>query len=129
MKGKILYGIIGVLGAAIAIIPLTVCTQMVMACHTAKWAATFIGIAIIAIVVVFPVFRNIKNIAVSILLLVGGIAAFAVPRVFRLCGSPEMACRFLMSPMLTFFGSVIIILSLALLVRQAACKSKGTAAA
>ena len=129
MKGKILYGIIGVFGIAIAIIPLTVCTHMVMACHTAKWAATFIGSTMTAIVLVFPVLKNIKNSTVSAFLLAGGIAAFVVPRAFRLCGSPEMACRFLMSPMLTFLGSLIIILSLVLLVRQAASKSKGSAAA
>ena len=137
MKGKTLYCIIGILGVVVAIMPLTVYhliemagrdDHMVMACHAANGAATGVGAAIVAAVVIAIVFRNIKNAVVSALLLAGGIAVFAVPRVFRLCGSMDMACRYLTKPTLTAAGSVIVILSLVLLVRQAVANRRRPAA-
>lgn len=137
MKGKILYFIIGVLGVMAAIIPLTVYhfiemagrdDHVTMACHTANRTAAGIGVVIAVVVFIFPVLKNIKNMAVSVLLLASGIALFAVPRVFRLCGSVDMPCRYLTKPTLTALGSMIVILSLVLIARQAVSSHKGPAA-
>jgi len=137
LKGKSLYGIIGILGLAAAVIPLTVYHFIEMAdfdpnaalechnadktgmlCHSAIVAATVTGIVITALVVVFPFFLKIANIAVSALLLSGGIAVYAAVRVFPLCSSVKLACRYLTKPVLTSLGSAIIILSLALITVQ-----------
>jgi len=119
-----LYGVIGVLGVFIAIIPFAVYRliemagnhgHMAMACVAANRAAAGTGAVIAAIVIIFPFARNIRNMAVSALLAACGIAAVAVPRIFPLCGSADMACRYLTKPTLTVLGSAIITLSLALL--------------
>ena len=136
-KGKILYGIIGILGAVAAVIPLTVYHFIEMAdfdpnaalechnayntgmlCHTAVVAAAVAGIVIAALVVLLPFLFKIANIAVSALLLSGGAAVYAAPRVFTLCSSTRFACRYLTKPVLTSLGSAIIILSLALIAVQ-----------
>jgi len=120
MKGKILYLIIGLSGAMTAIIPFINACPSGMACHTAKWAATLVGavIVILSALVFLPFIRKIKNPAISVLLLICGIETVVFPRIFRLCGSMEMACRYLFKPALTILGSVIIILSLAVLIKQ-----------
>ena len=122
MKGKILYSIIGVLGAVAAIVPFIGKCPSTMACHTASLAAAGIGLVIVAIIVIFPFIKNVKNPVVSALLLAGGIGTFAVPRIFRLCPSMNMACRNLMTPSLTVLGAAIMILSLTLLVRGMVAK-------
>ena len=137
-KAKILYGIIGILGAAVAIVPLSVyyfietagMHNMAMGCYTACIAATVVGVIIAAAAVVSLFFNNTKaKVAVPALLFAAGIAACAVPRTFRLCGSAEMACRYITKPTLTFFGSAIIILSLVLLAAQVISIRKESAAA
>ena len=135
MKGKILYGIIGILGAITAIIPLTVYhfiemagshEHMAMACHTANGVATVVGVVIVSVVIIMMFFRKTNNAVVPVLPLTGGIAVCAVPRIFRLCASMDMACRYLTKPTLTLLGSAIIILSLVLLVRQVVSGRKGS---
>jgi FtsH-binding integral membrane protein len=103
--------------------------NMAMACHTACVAATVIG-AVIAVAVVSLFFSNTKaSVAVSALLFAGGIAVCAAPRIFRLCGSADMACRYITKPTLTFLGSTIIILSCVLFMVQVISIRKGSVTA
>ena len=120
MKGKTLYLIIGLSGALTAIIPFINACPSGMACHTAKWAATLVGVVIVilSVLVFLPFMGKIKNPAVSVLLLICGIETVIIPRIFRLCGSMEMSCRYLFKPALTILGSVIIILSIVIFIKQ-----------
>ena len=145
---KVLYGIIGILGAAAAVLPLMVyhCIEMAdfdpnaalechtadqsgMVCHSAVVAAAVTGIVIAALVIVVPFLLKIANIAVSALMLAGGIAVYAVPRVVPLCSSARLACRYLTKPVLTSLGSTIILLSLALIAVQLIMIRKAVTAA
>ncbi|MCL2382200.1 MAG: DUF4418 family protein [Treponema sp.] len=139
MKGKNLYGVVGVLAAVVAVVPLTVCgfVQTVgrrggtgMGCHTAVIVASSVGIAIVAAVVILAFIMNVKSIAVPAGLLAGGVAAFAVPRALPLCPSVTMGCRVLMLPTLTLLGPAIVIMSLALVLisRKTALSRKGAPA-
>ena len=133
MKIKILFGIIGVLGAAVGILPLSVyhfiemagrSDHTAMACHTANQTATVIGIGIAAIVIIGPFILKKTHVFISALLGAGGIAVLAVPQTFDVCPSVDMACRYLTMPSLTMLGSLIIILSIILIAAQAIAMSR-----
>lgn len=123
-KGKILYAVIGVLGAAAAIIPLAIyhfvetagmagMHRMAMACERACFAETLVGAAIAVIAVASLFIKNTKlSVASSAILLVGGVAAIATPSIIGLCESEAMACRYITAPTLAILGSAIIVLSI-----------------
>jgi hypothetical protein len=122
-RNKILYGVIGLLGAAAAVLPLAIyhfvetagmggMHSMAMACEKACVAEAVVGAAITAIAVASLFVKNAKlSVASSAVLLIGGIAAIAVPSLIGFCESEEMACRYITAPTLAILGSVIIVLS------------------
>jgi drug/metabolite transporter (DMT)-like permease len=85
-----------------------------MACEKACVAEAVVGAAIAAIAVVSLFIKNSKlSVASSAVLLVGGVAAIAVPSFIGFCESEEMACRYITAPTRAILGSVIILLSAA----------------
>ncbi|MDR3277745.1 MAG: DUF4418 family protein [Oscillospiraceae bacterium] len=127
-KSKVLYGAIGLLGAAAAVFPLAIyhlvetagmggMHSMAMTCERACVAETFVGAAIAVIAIASLFIKNAKlGVASSAVLLAGGIAAIAAPSLIGLCESEEMACRYITAPTLAILGSAIIVLSAARLV-------------
>jgi hypothetical protein len=124
-KSRLLYGAIGLLGAAAAVLPLAIyhlvetagtsgMHSMEMACEKACVAETFVGAAIAVIAIASLFIKNAKlSAASSAALLVGGVAAIAVPSLIGFCESKEMACRYITAPTLAILGSAIILLSAA----------------
>jgi hypothetical protein len=122
-KSKVLYGAIGLLGAAAAVFPLAIyhfvetagmggMHGMAMACEKACIAETVVGAAIAAIAIVSLFIKNTKlSVASAAVLLIGGVAAIATPSFIGLCESEEMACRYITAPTLAILGAVIILLS------------------
>lgn len=88
-----------------------------MKCEAACTAEAIVG-AIIAVIAIASLFvKNPKlSVASSAVLLVGGVAAIAVPRVIGFCESMDMACRYITAPTLAIIGSAIIVLALAKIV-------------
>jgi hypothetical protein len=123
-KGKSLYAVIGVLGAAAATIPPVIyhfvetagmagMRGMAMTCERACFAETLVGAAIAAIAAASLFIKNTKlSAASSAVLLIGGAAAIATPSIIGLCESKAMACRYITAPTLTILGSAIIVLSM-----------------
>jgi hypothetical protein len=142
-KGKLLYMVIGIFGAAAAVIPIGIyhlvetagthgmhAMPMTMACERACFAELFVGAAIAAIAIASMFVKNAKlNAAGSALLLTGGVAAIALPSVIGLCESETMACRYITAPTLTVLGAIIIILSLIRLVSDVMAIREADAAA
>ncbi|MDR3270503.1 MAG: DUF4418 family protein [Peptococcaceae bacterium] len=123
--GKVIFSVIAALGAIAAVFPLAIYylvetagshsmhgMPMAMACEKACIAATMIGavITVIAIAALF-VQNAFLSIGMSVTLLIGGVAAIAVPRFIGFCTSADMACRYLTVPTLGILGGAIIVLS------------------
>jgi hypothetical protein len=143
-KDKLLYTVIGILGAAAAVIPLAIyhlvetagahgmrgMAMTAMACERACIAEAFAGAAITAIAIASMFIRNTKlSAASSAVLLASGAAAIAIPSLVGLCESEAMACRYITAPTLTVLGIVIIVLALIRLVSDIAAIRKAGAAA
>jgi hypothetical protein len=139
-KSNVLYGIIAVLAAAVAVIPFSVLKLietkgmhgqgMKMACETTCLIATVLGAALVVVAVVSLFVKNVKvNVGGSAFLLAGGIGVIIVPHVFGLCKAADMACRYITLPTLSILGGAIIVLSLARLVSLALFLRKTTVTA
>ncbi|MDR3288805.1 MAG: DUF4418 family protein [Peptococcaceae bacterium] len=127
-KNKVLYGVIGLLGAVAAVLPLAIyhfvetagmsgMHGMAMACEKACIAEAVVGAAIVVIAIASLFIKNAKlGVASSAVLFAGGIAAIATPSFIGLCESEEMACRYITAPTLAILGAAIIVLSAARLV-------------
>ena len=123
VKGRAILTVIGVLGAAVSTLPLTVYRfvetagmhrmSMGMACEKACLTETVVG-GVVTAAAVFSFFaKNGKiNAVSSAILLAGGIAAIVTPSFIGLYKGKEMACRYITAPTLTVLGSAIIILVL-----------------
>lgn len=144
-KGKILYGVIAILGLSAAILPLTIYRYMETAsmkmddahmgnahmdCFAACLAGTIIGAAIAVIAAASLFFKNIKlEVSSSAALFTGGFALIIVPRILGFCAHEDMACRYITAPTLAILGCAVIILSLVRLVSGALAIRKASAAA
>jgi hypothetical protein len=127
-KSKVLSGAIIALGAVVAVLPLTIyhfvetagMHGMAMSCETACIAETVIG-AVIVVVAAISLFLGNARIGVgtSAVLLAGGVAAIAAPRIIGLCDMPDMACHLITLPTVTIAGAAIILLALLKLIAGA----------
>ena len=144
-KGKILYGVIAILGLSAAILPLTIYRYMETAsmkmddahmsnahmdCFAACLAGTIIGAAIAVIAVVALFFKNTKlEVSSSAAQFTGGFALIIVPRILGFCDHEDMACRYITAPTLAILGCAVIILSLVRLVSGVLAIRKASEAA
>jgi hypothetical protein len=122
VKGKTLFIVIAILGAAAAVLPLVIYSAIEtasmhmgdarMQCYSACVAETIIGV-VIALIALGSLFLKSSRLSLtsSAALLVGGIAAIVVPRALGFCEHEAMACRYITAPTLAIIGSAIIILS------------------
>jgi hypothetical protein len=135
---------IAALGLAIAILPPAVYNLLetaggghgghmaaeAMACAGACAGATAVGAAI-ALAAVASLFLSgaRQGVAASAVLLAGGVAAIAVPRLLGFCSMASMPCVYLTKPTLAVLGAAVIALSAARLARGVAALRGAAAAA
>jgi hypothetical protein len=128
LQSKALSVAIIALGAVVAVLPLTIyhfvetagMHGMAMSCETACIAETVIGAVIVIVAAASLFLGNAKlGVGASAVLLAGGIAAIAAPRLIGLCDMPDMACHLITLPTVTIVGAIIIILALARLIAGA----------
>jgi|GEM_PF-7034108 len=118
---KSLSGVIGIIGIALAVIPISVYNLieakgmmhgMTMACKS-SWDATLIIGLLIAIVSFASLFLKSRKTRITCAAaeIIGGIAVIAAPPVIGLCKSDDMACRYITMPTVAILGGAVIVLA------------------